>query len=102
MEDVQPYLDVDTAPDDGLAAAVVRYRIAVGPLAGQRTMRLRVPALTESLSANPGALTAEHEGFSLNAALACGAHERDKLERLCRPRGRHGGARSTVKRAAIH
>ena len=87
MEAEQPYLDVDTAADDGLAglaAAAVRYRIAVGPLAGQRTMRLRVPTLTESLLPNPGALTADHEGFSLNAAVACGAHERDKLERLCR------------------
>jgi spore maturation protein CgeB len=87
MEAEQPYLDVDTAADDGLAGlagAAVRYRIAVGPLAGQRTMRLRVPTLTESLLPNPGALTADHEGFSLNAAVACGAHERDKLERLCR------------------
>ena len=83
----QPYLDVDTAPDDGLAglaAAAVRYRIAVGPLAGQRTMRLRVPTLAASLSPNPGALTADHNEFSLNAAVACGATQRKKLERLCR------------------
>ena len=87
MEAEQHYLDVDTAPDDGLvglADAAVRYRIAVGPLAGQRTMRLRVPALAESLLPAPGALTANHEGFSLNAVVACAATERDKLERLCR------------------
>ena len=87
MESEQPYLDVDTAPDDGLAglaAAAVRYRIAVGPLAGQRTMRLRIPTLGASLSLNPGALTADHEGFSLNAAVACGATQGKKLERLCR------------------
>ena len=63
---------------------MVRYRIAVGPLAGQRTMRLRVPTLTESLPPSPGALTASHDGFSLNAAVASGATERKKLERLCR------------------
>ena len=60
-----------------------RYRIAVGPLAGQRTMRLRVPTPGESLPPTPGALTANHDGFSLNAAVACGATMRKKLERLC-------------------
>ncbi len=87
VEAEQPYLEVDTDPDDALAGltdAAVRYRIAVGPLAGQRTMRLRVPTLTESLPPSPGALTASHDGFSLNAAVACGATERKKLERLCR------------------
>jgi hypothetical protein len=87
IEGEQPYLDVDTAPDDGLAGladAAVRYRIAVGPLAGQRTMRLGVPTPSESLQPTPGALTASHGGFSLNAAVACGAGESDKLERLCR------------------
>ena len=87
VEAEQSYLDVDTAPDDalaGLADAAVRYRIAVGPLAGQRTMRLGVPALTEALHSLPGSLTASHDGFSLNAAVACGARERNKLERLCR------------------
>jgi hypothetical protein len=47
-------------------------------------MRLRIPTLAASLSPNPGALTADHEGFSLNAAVACGATQRKKLERLCR------------------
>ena len=87
LEGEQPYLDVDTDPGDalaGLAAAAVRYRIAVGPLAGQRTMRLGVPTPSESLAPTPGALTASHDGFSLNAAVACGVGEPDKLERLCR------------------
>lgn len=59
---------MDTAPDDalaGLADAAVRYRIAVGPLAGQRTMRLRVPTLTEALLSLPGSLTASHDGDGL-------------------------------------
>jgi len=29
-------------------------------------------------------LTAARDGFSLNAALACEDHQRDKLKRLCR------------------
>ena len=49
--------------------SAVRYRLAVGPLAGQRTMPLRGPALAEPLPSTPGALTASHEGFSLNAAV---------------------------------
>ncbi len=87
IEGEQPYLDVGTGADDaltGVAATAVRYRTAVGPLAGQRTMRLRVPTLGELLSSNSGALTANHHSFSLNAAVACGTRERDQLERLCR------------------
>jgi len=30
------------------------------------------------------ALTAARDSFSLNASVACDAHQRDKLERLCR------------------
>ena len=72
IEGEQLHLDVDTGADDalaGLGAASVRYRIAVGPLAGQRTMTLRVPTLAEALSSNTGALTANHDGFSLNASV---------------------------------
>jgi len=32
----------------------------------------------------PNSLTADQNGFSLNAAVACQPHERDRLERLCR------------------
>ncbi|NKC11512.1 MAG: hypothetical protein GKR94_04690 [Gammaproteobacteria bacterium] len=82
-------LDVDSAEEDGRAGwagAAVRDRIAVGPLAGPRTRRLRGPTLAGSLPSTPGALTASHEGFSLNGALAWGARERDTLERRCRYR----------------
>ncbi len=36
----------------------------------------------EYLSVKP--LTAARDGFSINAAVACEAHQREKLERLCR------------------
>ena len=47
-EPAQPYLDFDRLDDDALAAlesAVVRYRIAVGPIAGPKTGK---PALSRN------------------------------------------------------
>ena len=95
-------MDVDTAPDDalvGLANAAVRYRIAVGPLTGQRTMRLRVPMPRESLPSTPGALTANHEGFSLNAAVGESATNSNAF---AVPKNRHGDEEAAVERAAVH
>ena len=40
--------------------------------------------------------TAARDGFSLNCAVACEAHERAKLERLCRPRKWTNGARGPI------
>ena len=81
----QPWLDIE--PDgalEPLAGAAVRYRIAVGPMAGTKTMTLRSPDAVsgEHLSTKP--LTAARDGFSINAAVLCEAHQRDKLERVCR------------------
>ncbi len=86
-QDAQPCLDLNPSPDDGLAplqSASVRYRIAVGPIAGRKSFRLHTPgaALDTVEPAKP--LTATRDGFSLNAAVACRAEERRKLERLCR------------------
>ncbi len=85
----QPWLDIH--PDGGgdnaleqLAGAAVRYRIAVGPIAGRKTMTLHNPGAVSGESAQAKVLTAARDGFSLNAAVACEAHQRDKLERLCR------------------
>ncbi len=84
-----PWLDL--LPDSGgdnaleqLANAAVRYRIAVGPIAGRKTMTLHSPGAVSGESALAKTLTAARDGFSLNAAVACDAHQRDKLERLCR------------------
>ena len=67
---------------DELAAASIRYRIAAGPGAGQRTLTLRSPSLARP--ATPKPLTADVQGVSLNAAVACTAAQRNKLERLAR------------------
>ena len=43
-EPEHPYLDLEfNSPLDQLSAATVRYRIAVGPLAGRKTMTFRNP-----------------------------------------------------------
>jgi hypothetical protein len=43
-EPENPYLDLElNSPLEQLSAAAVRYRIAVGPLAGRKTMTLRNP-----------------------------------------------------------
>ncbi len=62
----------------------MRYRIAVGPMPKRKTLTLRTPGAVSGPREAAKPLTAARDGFSLNAALACKDHERDKLERLCR------------------
>ena len=80
----QPYLDL-TQEDlqDSFNAASVRYRIAIGPSSDQKTLTLRSQSLirTDTL---PKPFTVNRDGFSLNAAVSCQPHQRDRLERLCR------------------
>ncbi len=79
----QPWLDFD--PDDPLLSvttACIRYRIAIGPHSGSRVLTLNNPALARPLQEKP--MTANQDGFSLNAAVACRAEQRRKLERLVR------------------
>jgi hypothetical protein len=80
----QPWLDLEpTDTLDHLNAASIRYRIALGQGAGARTLTLKNPALARADS-TPKPFTANRDGFSLNCAVACQAHQRDRLERLCR------------------
>jgi hypothetical protein len=85
-EDEQPYLDLAMdSPYEQLAGAAIRYVIAAGPQAGRATMRLHDPLLAvEPSGARTKPLTTARDGFSLNCAVACEAHERAKLERVCR------------------
>ena len=65
-----------------LQAAACTYRVAFGPRAGQRVLTVQ--------GAMPGekdfkqALCANIDGFSLHAAVRCGADDRQALEQLCR------------------
>jgi hypothetical protein len=65
-----------------LQAAACTYRIAFGPRAGQKVLTLQgvMPRDTDFKQT----LCADIAGFSLHAAVRCGADDRQALEQLCR------------------
>jgi Putative transposase len=65
-----------------LQAAACTYRIALGPRAGQKVLTVQgaVPRGTDFKQH----LCADIDGFSLHAAVRCGADDRQALEQLCR------------------
>ena len=78
--------DVDAdGPLEPLAAACT-YRIAFGPRAGQTLSQRTVPSRYEKTT--PGGLCANAHGFSLHAAVRCGAHQRKELDHPPRDRQR--------------
>ncbi len=80
----QPYLDLTQADlQDTFNAASVRYRIAIGPNSGRKTLTLRSASLIRTDS-QLKPLTVNRDGFSLNATVSCRPHQRDRQERLCR------------------
>ena len=86
-DEEQLWLDLDPDGEDALLqlqGASIRYRIAVGPIAGRKTLRLHTPGAALERAQQPKPFTAERGGFSLNAAVACKGGDRRKLERLCR------------------
>jgi hypothetical protein len=80
----QPWLDLDFHESmDNVSAASIRYRIAIGPHSGNRTLTLHDPSFIRT-DTTIKALTADRDGFSLNAAVSCQPYQRERLERLCR------------------
>lgn len=74
---------VDEDPMTQLLGHSITYRIAVGPQAGRKVFTLQtLPACEpeDQFGDTPGLVA----GFSLHAGVAAKAHQRDKLERLCR------------------
>ena len=74
----------DTDPDivlGPLRAAACTYRIAFGARAGQKVLSLQTLP-TEPPLTPVGCVNAH--GFSLHAEVCCAAHQRKKLEQLCR------------------
>ena len=74
---------VEVGPMEQLRGHSITYRIAVGPHAGRKVFTLQtLPACDpeDAFGNSPGNVA----GFSLHAGVAAKAHERDKLERLCR------------------
>ncbi|MCA3223756.1 MAG: transposase, partial [Burkholderiales bacterium] len=65
-----------------LQAAAMTYRIAFGPRAGQKVLTLRGAVPREATARQP--LCADIDGFSLHAAVRVEAHDRKRLEQLCR------------------
>ncbi len=78
------YLTGDEAGADmmeQLFGSSITYRIAVGPHQGRKVFTLRtLPSGTEPLHDGVGKVV----GFSLHAGVSARAHQRTKLERLCR------------------
>ncbi len=79
------YLTLETRDGsamDDLIGHSITYRIAVGPHQGQKAFTLRtVPATTRE---SGDRALAKSAGFSLHCGIAAKAHQRSKLERLCR------------------
>jgi hypothetical protein len=65
-----------------LQAAAITYRIAFGPRAGRKVLTLRGATPREAGRGQP--LCADIGGFSLHAAVRVEAHDRKRLEQLCR------------------
>ncbi len=64
-----------------LQGSAITYRIATGPKQGRKTMTLKtLPPIDD----NNYSQAVKANGFSLHAGVVCQAHERKKLERLCR------------------
>jgi ribosomal protein S27E len=78
-----PYFDLEPGSSlDHLQAASINYRIAIGPHAGRKALTLySVPPRVQKPNLP---LVAKVAGFSLHAASVCEAHQRGRLERLCR------------------
>ncbi len=80
-----------TDPDNVLAplqAASSTYRIAMGPRAGRKVLTLvgGIAGYGEQREPHQSrdVLCANAQGFSLHAAVRCKAHDRKRLEQLCR------------------
>jgi len=79
--------DADADSDEAralrpLQAAACTYRIAFGPRAGQKVFILQGAMPRDAVRDQD--LCADHQGFSLHAAVRCDADERQRLEQLCR------------------
>ena len=80
------YLALEASDDEAMQQLYghsITYRIAIGPQQGRKVFTLRsLPPIDESK--NESSRVANVAGFSLHAGVIAEAHQRDKLERLCR------------------
>ena len=72
---------METDPMDQLLGHSITYRVVVGPQQGRKVFTLQtLPTWDDSFGNELGKVA----DFSLHAGVAAKAHERKKLERLCR------------------
>ena len=79
------FLTLDATEESGFDALLghsITYRIALGPQQGRKAFTLQTVPAVAAVDDNSSA--AKAAGFSLHAGVASEAHEREKLERLCR------------------
>jgi len=80
------YLQLDISEDEAMQQLYghsITYRIALGPHQGRKVFTLQsLPPKAEPKTAS--SRVANVAGFSLHAGIMAEAHQRDKLERLCR------------------
>ena len=80
------WLTLEESEDDVLTQLhghSVTYRIATGPQQGRKVFTLQTLPDTSSQN-ETSTRVAKDAGFSLHAGVVAQAHQRDKLERLCR------------------
>jgi hypothetical protein len=77
-------LEADEPLLSQLYSASVQGRVASGPRAGERVLRLGDRIDVEEAEVIPGARCASVQGFSLHADVCVPARDRRRLERLCR------------------
>ncbi len=80
------YLTLESAEDEAMQQLYghsITYRIVIGPNQGKKVFTLQsLPPMKESKVSS--SQVAKLAGFSLHAGVMAEAHQRDKLERLCR------------------
>ena len=79
----QAFVSLNSAPSamDQVQSSSITYRIALGKNKGQKALTLKI--LSETNHREKPFLS-QHSGFSLHAGVSTKAHQREKLERICR------------------
>ena len=80
----QAFVSLNSAPSamDQVQSSSITYRIALGKNKGQKALTLKTLSETNHRETKP--FLSQHSGFSLHAGVSTKAHQREKLERICR------------------
>ena len=80
----QAFVSLNSAPSamDQVQSSSITYRIVLGKNKGQKALTLKTLSETNHRETKP--FLSQHSGFSLHAGVSTKAHQREKLERICR------------------